>query len=61
MELNTSDGSKLPWANEMRYLGIFIVSFVSFRCLIDYAMPSVAFIVQLMHSLPELVGWPLRR
>ena len=34
-EITTSDGNNLPWVNEIRYLGIFIVSFVSFRCSTD--------------------------
>jgi len=40
MEIVTSDGSKLPWVNEMRYLGIFIARSVSFRCSVDYARRS---------------------
>ena len=36
----TSDGNNLPWVNEIRYLGIFIVSHVSFRCSTDHAKRS---------------------
>jgi len=39
-EITTSDGNNLPWVNEIRYLGIFIVSFVSFRCSTDHAKRS---------------------
>jgi len=39
-EITTSDGTNHPWVNEIRYLGIFIVSFVSFRCSIDHAKRS---------------------
>ena len=38
--ITTSDGNNLPWVNEIRYLGIFIVSFVSFRCSTDHAKRS---------------------
>ena len=38
--INTNDGSKLLWSEELRYLGIFIVRFASFRCSIDYAKRS---------------------
>ena len=40
-ERTTSDGNNLPWVNEIRYLGIFIVSFVSFRCSTDHAKRSL--------------------
>ena len=36
-EITTSDGDNFQWVNEIRYLGIFIVCHVSFRCSIDYA------------------------
>jgi len=39
-EITTSDGNNLPWVNEIRYLGIFIVSFVSFKCSTDHAKRS---------------------
>ena len=39
-EITTSDGNNLPWVNEIRCLGIFIVSFVSFRCSTDHAKRS---------------------
>ena len=39
-EITTSDGNSLLWVNEIRYLGIFIVSFVSFRCSTDHAKRS---------------------
>ena len=39
-EITTSDGNNLPWVNEIRNLGIFIVSFVSFRCSTDHAKRS---------------------
>jgi len=35
-----SDKNNLPWVNEIRYLGIFIVSHVSFRCSTDHAKRS---------------------
>jgi len=38
--INTNDGSKLLWSEELRYLGVFIVQCVSFRCSIDYAKRS---------------------
>jgi len=39
-EITTSDGNNLLWVNEMRYLGIFIVCHVSFRCSTDHAKRS---------------------
>lgn len=33
----TSSGSVLPWSNEIRYLGIFIVKFHIFKCCLQYA------------------------
>jgi len=39
-EITTSGGNNLPWVNEIRYLGIFIVSFFSFRCSTDHAKRS---------------------
>jgi len=38
--INTNDGSKLLWSEELRYLGFFIVRCASFRCSIDYAKRS---------------------
>lgn len=38
--INTNDGSKLLWSEELRYLGVFIVRCASFRCSIDYAKRS---------------------
>jgi len=40
-EITTSDGNNLPWVNEIRYLGIFIVSHVSFGCSTDHAKHSL--------------------
>ena len=39
-EITTSDGNNPQWVNEIRYLGIFIVSHVSFRCSTDHAKRS---------------------
>jgi len=39
-EITTSDRNNLSWVNEIRYLGIFIVLFVSFRCATDHAIRS---------------------
>jgi len=38
--ISQSIPNNLPWVNEIRYLGIFIVSFVSFRCSTDHAKRS---------------------
>ena len=43
IEISLSDGSNLPWVNEMRYLGIFMVRYVSLRCCVDYAKRSFYF------------------
>ena len=33
----TCDGHKLPWSNEIRYLGTYIVQSRQFKCSLDYA------------------------
>ena len=33
----TCDGRKLPWSNEIRYLGTYIVQSRLFKCSFDYA------------------------
>ena len=58
-EITTSDGNNLSWVNEIRYLGIFIVSFVSFRCSTDHAKRS--FYRASNAFLPRLVAVPQRR
>jgi len=35
--ITTSSGFDLPWVNEMRYLGIYIVKSRSFKCSFDHA------------------------
>jgi len=37
----THDGRQLSWVNELRYLGIFIVSSRSFKCSLDHAKRSL--------------------
>ena len=39
-DIITSDGSLLPWVNEMRYLGVFFVQSRSFKISLDYAKRS---------------------
>jgi len=34
------DGHKLPWSNEIRYLGTYIVQNRQFKCSLDYAKKS---------------------
>ena len=36
----TCDGHKLPWSNEIRYLGTYIVQSRQFKCSLDYAKKS---------------------
>ena len=36
----TCDGCKLPWSNEIRYLGTYIVQSRLFKCSFDYAKKS---------------------
>jgi hypothetical protein len=38
--LVTANGRTLPWVTELRYLGVYIVSSLSFRCSIDHAKKS---------------------
>jgi len=35
--ITTSNGSDLPWVNELRYLGIYIIKSRSFKCSFDHA------------------------
>jgi len=35
--ITTSSGFDLPWVNEIRYLGIYIVNSRSFKCSFDHA------------------------
>jgi len=35
--ITTSSGFRLPWVNEIRYLGIYIVKSRSFKCSFDHA------------------------
>ena len=37
----TCDGHKLPWSNEIRYLGTYIVQSRQFKCSLDYAKKIV--------------------
>jgi len=37
----TCDGHKLPWSNEIRYLGTYIVQCRQFKCSLDYAKKSL--------------------
>ena len=39
-EIVTSEGAKLQWVNQLRYLGIYILSGKSFRCCFDEAKKS---------------------
>ena len=39
-DILTSDGYLLPWVNEMRHLGVYIVRSQSFKCSVDYAKAS---------------------
>jgi len=36
----TCDGHKLPWSNEIRYLGTYIIHSRHFKCSLDYAKKS---------------------
>jgi len=38
--VSTSTGADIPWVDEMRYLGIFIVRSRKFKCSLDYAKKS---------------------
>ena len=38
--ITTSQGYRLPWTNEIRYLGIYIVNSRQFRCSLDHAKKS---------------------
>ena len=38
--ITTSNGSSLPWVNELRYLGIYIVQSRKFKCSLNFAKRS---------------------
>ena len=38
--ISTSTGADIPWVDEIRYLGIFIVRSRKFKCSLDYAKRS---------------------
>ena len=38
--LSTFEGLKLPWVDEIRYLGIYIIKFRYFKCSLDHAKRS---------------------
>jgi len=38
--VSNHDGRQLSWVNELRYLGIFIVSSRNFKCSLDHAKRS---------------------
>jgi len=39
--ITTTDGHKLPWVNEIRYLGIHITQSRKFRCSLNHAKQSL--------------------
>jgi len=39
-KITTRDGRELVWADEIRYLGVFIVRAVKFKCSVDQAKRS---------------------
>jgi len=41
--ITTSNGRQLEWVNELRYLGIFIVSARGFKVLLDHALSVPSF------------------
>ena len=55
----TSQGYRLPWTNEIRYLGIYITKSRQFRCSIDHAKKS--FFVLPMQYLVKSAGLLLRK
>ena len=38
--ITTTDGRQLVWADEIRYLGVFIVCATKFKCSVDHAKRS---------------------
>ena len=38
--ISTSNGHSLPWSNEIRYLGVYIISGRHFRCATSYTKRS---------------------
>ena len=36
-KITTTDGREPPWVDEVRYLGIFIVRFIKFKCSVNHA------------------------
>ena len=56
---NTCDGHKLPWSNEIRYLGTYIVQSRQFKCSLDHAK-NHSFVRSTL-SLVKLVEIHLRK
>jgi len=49
----TCDGHKLPWSNEIRYLGTYTVQSRQFKCSLDYAKKSF---FRSRNAMVKLVG-----
>jgi len=54
--ITTSSGFDLPWVNEIRYLGIYIVKSRSFKCRVAGAADR-----QELHCRSPTVSTPIRR
>jgi len=37
--ITTTDGREIPWVDEVRYLGIFIVRSTKLKCSVDHTKP----------------------
>jgi len=57
-KITTTDGREIPWVDEVRYLGIFIVRSTKFKCSVDHAKRSFFRAASLqMVLLPKLADW----
>ena len=56
IKIITCDGHKLPWFNEIWYLGTYIVQSRQFKCSLESIMPKNRSFVRLTLSLVKLVG-----
>jgi len=50
LKITTMDGRELVWADEIRYLGVFIVRAIKFKCSVDQAKRSVYREANSMHG-----------
>jgi len=59
-EITMCDGGELPWVDEIRYIGVFIIRGAKFKCSIDKAKHSFYRAANGIF-VPKSVDWLLRK